>query len=492
MSNWFYSMKDVLGLLQADGYITERIPNSGELRCSCPKCGNGKKISRNFSVNLDSEVFHCFSCDFGGRFSQNLYAELNNIDRASANKEIMSRLGIDTSTAYPKRVRQISEPVASISADAEIAPVEVRDKVYRTTLRTLALTNKHKEDLLNRGLTEREISELGYKTFPGDDVQTVWKILDALKDNKLDPEGCAGFYRTSKQNKWFCKYPKKDMIMVKYMSFDKKLTGFQMRCNDEDLRRFDEESQSYVGLYPEKYMWWSTKSDNHGVKPAGMIHYACEFEKNDKEKWQPKLFEGKSGEKYMCITEGAMKGDIAHMISGKPFICLPGVSIRRDLEKDLPKLKEIGVTTFIICFDIDQLMNINVLRQADTLAKMLTDNGFKVKNGTIWDITYKTVSGNFQKFDLDYDFVFTSKTLQEAIDDEKLESIMDELISYGRINVFFAVSDSFSKEDRKRYSELLKLAKNKQIKSCKYVQYSIKYKGVDDFFAGTQRNVEYV
>ena len=223
-----------------------------------------------------------------------------------------------------------------------------------------------------------------------------------------------------------------------------------------------------------------------------MIHYACDFEINTNGAWQPKVFEGKSGEKYMCITEGAMKGDIAHMISGKPFICIPGVSIHKDLEKDLPKLKKIGVTTFIICFDADQLMNINVLKQNKKLSEMLMAHGFKVKNGTLWNLTYKTILNNYKKFDLFYDFIFTSKTLKKAIEEKKLNDILDELISLGRLNIFFVLSDRFTKEDKERYSELLKLAKSKNMKSCKYVQYSIKYKGVDDFFAGTQRNVKYV
>ena len=360
MNDWIYSMRDVLSLMQQDGYFPERIPGSGEYRCSCPICGRGKKINKSFCVDLNSEIYHCFSCSTKGKYSTNLYAEVNNIDRAAANNEILSRLGIDTKTAYPKRERRIDAPVASIDAEAEVASIMTRDKVYRTVLRQLSLSEKHKEDLLNRGLTEREISELGYKTFPGNDTKTVWKIVDALEKENLNPEGCAGFYKTKNKNVWFCKYPAKDVVMVKYMAFDNKLSGFQMRRNNEDLLDGD-----------GKYMWWSTKGENHGAKPAGMIHYACDFEKNEKSEWQPKVFEGKSGKKYMTITEGAMKGDIAHMISGKPFICIPGVSIIKDLEKDLPKLKELGITAFILAYDIDQLMNINVLKHLKVLAETL-------------------------------------------------------------------------------------------------------------------------
>ena len=122
MTNWIYSMKDVLSLLQHDGYIRENIPNSGEFRCSCPSCGGGKKIDRSFCVDLDTETYHCFKCELKGRFSQNLYAELHNMDKISAKKEIMSRLGIDTRTAFPKIKRYISEPAASIiDANADIA-----------------------------------------------------------------------------------------------------------------------------------------------------------------------------------------------------------------------------------------------------------------------------------------------------------------------------------------------------------------------------------
>ena len=482
---WIYSMRDVLSLLQQDGYFHEGIPMRGEHRCSCPKCG-GKKIDKCFKIDLDTESYGCFKCGWVGKYSQNLYADLNGIDRASASKEIMGRLGIDPTAAYPKRERKITPMNDSIETEAEVASVDVRNKVYRTTLRCLNLSDKHKNDLLNRGLTEREISELGYKTFPGEAsgkeaaVKTVWKITDQLKEKKFNPEGCAGFYKTKNKNLWFCKIPKNDVIMVKYMSFDNKLTGFQQRRNNEDLREGD-----------EKYLWWSSKKENHGAKPAGMIHYAVDFEKTE-EGYKPKLFTGASGEKYMCITEGAMKGDIAHMISGKPFICLPGVGIYKDLIADLPRLKELGVTTFMICYDTDQLMNINVLRHQQKLAELLVEAGFKVKNGTVWDLKYKTVQGDVKKFSLEDDFVFTPKTLKEAVEDEKLESILNELSASGRSNLFLAISDRFDKESKELYSKLLLAAKKGGFKSCKYVQYKITYKGIDDFYAGTQRNVEYI
>ncbi len=483
MSNYIYSMSQVLNILAQDyGYTQFNTPLRGtEVRCRCPKCA-GKKIEKNFGINLDSEIYNCFSCGFSGRFSTNLYADLLGIDRAEANKEIMGRLGITKDQAYPKRERKAQEVRDVIETDAAYeAPIEIKDKVNRQLLRCLKLSERHLNDMLDRGLTEREVSELGYKTFPGDDMKTVWGILDSYKEKGLNPDGVAGHFLTPKKAQWMINYPKKDVIMVKYMTFDNKLSGFQERRNNEDVKPGE-----------EKYYWFTSNGKNHGSKPSHMVHYACDFEKNEKGEFQPKLFAGKSGRKYMCITEGAMKADIAHMISGKPFIAVPGVGILKGLEKDLPRLKELGVTDFIICYDTDQIMNINVLKNQEKLEKMLYDAGFKVQNGTIWDLVYEKVDGTKAKFDTAEDFVFTRKTLTKAIENELLGSVLDDVKKLGRNSLYFAVSDTFSKEDRELYSVLLSKAKTAKFASCKYVKYKITYKGVDDFYAGAKRNVVYV
>ena len=483
MSNYIYSMSQVLNILAQDyGYTQFNTALKGtEIRCRCPKCG-GKKIEKNFGVNLDNEIYNCFSCGFSGRFSTNLYAELLGIDRAEANKEIMGRLGITKDQAYPRRQRKAPEVRDSVEAETVYeAPIEMKDKVNRCMLRTLSLSERHLKDMLDRGLTEREVSELGYKTLPGDDIKTVWKIEDAIKENKLSPEGVAGHYLTPKKAQWILNYPKKDVILVKYMTMDNKLAAFQERKNNEDLRPGE-----------EKYCWLTSNGKNHGSKPSQMVHYAVDFEKDEDGNYRPKLFEGQSGKKYMCITEGAMKADIAHMISGKPFIALPGVGILKGLEKDLPRLKELGVSDFIICYDTDQIMNINVLKNLEKLEKMLYDAGFKVQNGTIWDLVYEKVDGKKAKFSLDSDFVFTRKTLKKAIEDETLDSVLEDVMKLGRNSLYFAIPDVFSKEDRDLYSTLLNKAKTAKFKSCRYVRYKITYKGVDDFYAGQKRNVVYV
>ena len=478
---WF----SILSLLAQDGYsqLGRITPTStGEYRCNCLFCG-GKKLRKDMAINLDTEAWYCFSCGKGGHGGVSLYAEVYNLSWHDAKDEVYKRLNI--SSEHSPIVRHAATPNLSLDVStAETATPEVLDVANREFLRNLRLSEQHKSNMLNRGLDEIEISKLGYKTLMGtknpDSTKLIWQISDDLERKEIKRDGVAPWYKTSKQGKWFLNLPNCETMIAPYLSLHNELTGFQGRLNDEDLK----DGQG-------KYIWLSSNGKNCGAKPAGMVGYECDFEKIDGTTY-PKFFTGKSGKKYLCVTEGVIKGGVAHMISGKPFACLPGVGIQKDFLKDLPELKKIGVTDMILCFDIDQLMNVNVMVQLDLLMSKLREAKFNVTNGTVWDINYKTASGEIRQFNLASDFVFTRESLAEAIKEERLNNILSLLVEHGRKSVYFAIPDQFEEKDKELYIILLNAAKNDKMEGCQYIQYRMKYKGIDDYYAGTQRNIEYV
>lgn len=472
-----YTMSDVLSLCN--------IPHKRgtEIRIPCPFCGKKNKLDTNMGINMETQVYSCFSNpDHRGKFAVTFYAKYFGISNADAHKEICSQLGINPKMNYEHRTREIPKVEASVDLhEGETAPLDDRDKTYRTLFSMFTLDPLDKEELLNRGLTQEEIELLGYKSTTSDDIKVYFDITKRLEDAGCKLDGVAGFYRSKSKNYPMFNYYYKG-IMVPYVSFEKKITSYQIRRRKEE----------------PKYMWQTSVSTEefiriNGVSPTGNVHYACDFAKDKDGNYYPIPKDGASGKKYMCITEGAMKADIAHCISGIPFIGVAGTNATQSLIDDLPRLKEIGVTDFLMCFDEDQLVNVNVLSSLNKLSNQLFEAGFNVQNGSVWNIIYKEYKGDYAKFDIMSDFVFTPETLQNAIADKRLSDILKSLFELGRTNIYFALFDNnITQEDRENYKVLLELAKERKFASCKFVQWKLQYKGIDDFYAGTERNIEYV
>ena len=57
---------------------------------------------------------------------------------------------------------EASETVIELKAENEIqmASIAKRDRIYRRLISDLTLSDKHKKDLMNRGLSEKEIESL--------------------------------------------------------------------------------------------------------------------------------------------------------------------------------------------------------------------------------------------------------------------------------------------------------------------------------------------
>lgn len=441
-----------------------------DVRIPCPICGKGK-LDKNMVVHRDTGFFTCFSNpeEHHGKYPQGLYAKVYGLSGSEAHQQIMSQLGRNPKDYYEHRTRKIVPPVyVDKQEELPVADLVDRDKTYRNFLGLLSLSDKHREALKDRGLTNQEIEELLYKTQPAvDDNPYYFDITKKLIEKDCKFDGVAGFYRSKSKN-----YPminhQVEGITVPYVSFDGKIQCYQIRVDDDRLKPGD-----------NKYFWQTSAKNRLGSRPDGLVHYAVDFETKDG-KTCPKIYSGKN-DKYICITEGAMKADIAHAISGKPFVAIPGVGIINALVADLPKIKALGVTKIMMFFDTDQICNINVLIALEKLSGILREAGFEVENGTRWDL---------QNFNLSSDFVFTPKTLKEAIEDDRLDWIMDKLLELGRTRVWFAYPEEFKKEYVNMYHTLGEKAKEKKF-SGGHCKWSITRKGVDDFLASTMRNISF-
>lgn len=174
-----------------------RPSQKGEIKVLCPR---GVKTSRGktatFDVNLAKGNFKCYrECSdctgHGGMLD--LYNLLcgSGADRKTAYAEIVNKLKHGD---LPKIKRPAEPAFVPQKMQGNTADASVLDKAYRAFLATLTLGEKHRANLLSRGLTERAIQQGLYKSVP--QGQAAWgKSLRALETQGIVLQGVPGFYR---------------------------------------------------------------------------------------------------------------------------------------------------------------------------------------------------------------------------------------------------------------------------------------------------------
>ena len=98
--------------------------------------------------------------------------------------------------------------------------------------------------------------------------------------------------------------------------------------------------------------------------------------------------------KKVYLTEGGLKADVANALTGLPFIAMAGVNNFAGLKEALEQLKQIGVSTIVLAFDMDQYKNKNVLNALRTTSEIIKKSGLKQKIMK-WDTEYKGIDDYF-------------------------------------------------------------------------------------------------
>ncbi len=486
MDDFPYTISDVLRL---EGITFQT--GKKNIRVHCPIC-NSKKFSRDLTVNLETEIFNCYSgCGLRGRGATNFYAYLHGISSHDAYDNIMNELGIsDGKIKYEPRKRIIEstkeEPSAPEASDA------AKDNTYSHLLSCLKLSPQHKNNLLDRGFTIEEISLCGYATYPRvkDEgiTEELFHIPKHLLSQQCELYGVPGFYRTKNKNVWSM-MRSRGGIMVPYRNFFNQITAIQIRKNSEDIN-IDPET----GKKTSKYYSFSSSGYKDGCKSSAQAHFACDFICDKENRLQhPLISKG-----VVAITEGAMKADLAFRISGIPFIGFPGVNcVTTVLENIIPLLKDIGVHTIAIAYDMDRVTNINVSEALYQIKKTIIDKQMNCQEVT-WSKTIVNLDGTQSLINIDADFVFTPQTLKKAMEkrtfsqETGIDTILSRCIRIGKKNILFAFANSreISDETKNLYHVLEKHCHAKGL-TCTAVLWSLKLKGIDDYFACNKRNIDY-
>lgn len=447
-------------ILQMNGFKVLKTSGSDEIITYCPHCK-----SDNFWVNESKNTGHCWACDKSFNAIA-FHAEVNGLEYKDALKEVTNNNGYQA-VEYKEFNKQQD-------AVSEVAPIDIRSKTYSCLFKQLGLAPDHAENLKERGLN----SDLLFKTFDYSESEQK-KIVDSLINSGCELKEVPPFYMLN--GKYRIKKLQRG-ILVPYLDRKGRIQGFQLRVDDDKLKPF--KGKDGLMHEPSKYIWVSTKSipkgAKYGVKAETFISYCCSFRKDKDGSYYP-FFPGDT----VAITEGAMKGTIAHQLSGKAFLAIPGVnSGRSKLEKELAYLKERGVKYIELCFDMDMLLNDSVLKALDKLKKLITDNGMDYRT-VVWNTEYADFNGTHHQFDVETDFVFTPKTVRKFKEKNRLDVVVKEVKEMNR-NVFFAFKNKQDALDNKDMFIRLKESLDIDITP---VIWSLKLKGIDNYYAYSVKNI---
>lgn len=314
MSRFDYDIRDVVRVLN----LTIRRKNAQSYDVDCPFCGHkAGKLNVNFAKN----VFRCNYCNEQGGMLD-LYCKLYHVTKSEANRQIRDALNLGQ--YRDDYQRQVKVPEIPIPVNSDRAPDIEIDHTYSQMLSMLTLSCKHQEDLLGRGLTLEQIAAQRYRSVP---LFGIKRMVEKLKEKGCTLKGVPGFYQ-KEDGAWSIQFSSKNSgILIPILSMEGLIQGFQIRLDHVSDSR--------------KYIWLSSANYQMGVSSGSPVHVI-----------------GSLDAETVYVTEGALKGTIAHYLSGDTFLCAPGVSQHKSLKPILESLSGRKLKFVYEAYDMDKKMQI--------------------------------------------------------------------------------------------------------------------------------------
>ena len=251
--------------------------------------------------------------------------------------------------------------------NARATPQEIH-QTYSLLLSMLPLTPTHKAHLLSprRGLTEEQIARFGFKSTPP-------AFLCRSYAERLRRQGCTlqdvpGFY-TDNAGRWTINFGSRTAgILLPAVGMDGLICGMQIRL-DTSLRRRDDPP----GKSGAKYIWLSSIGKPHGVTSGSPLHFV-----------------GEPFAKTVYVTEGLLKADIAHCLTGRSFVAVAGVNSLNGLESALRCMAQNGTKLVVEAYDMDKLENEYVASAAEKVQQIAHAAGLQ-STSLVWNTACKGI-----------------------------------------------------------------------------------------------------
>lgn len=171
-------------------------------------------------------------------------------------------------------------------------------------------------------IEEEQIEKNGYKSTP---VFGFRRITKKLIEVGCTVKGVPGFYQ-EKDGEWSIHFnPKSAGFLIPIRNLEGLIVGAQIRLD-----------HPYDG---RKYIWLSSTNYHMGTSFGSPVHLV-----------------GEPGAKTIFVTEGPLKGDLSHALSGRTFGCVPGANQYANLPPFLQSMKEMGTEFVYEAYDMDKLL----------------------------------------------------------------------------------------------------------------------------------------
>ena len=319
-----------------------------EVEATCPFCHDHGPGKYHLSLNTATDQYRCHLCGAHGN-SVTLYAKLMGVTNREAYQALKQE-----GKVYPMSRREASPS----DAERQPLPLEQRHEAYTAMLDHLTLLDKHRENLLERGLSEERIQANQYRSMP--ETEAGRRLLAALlRSCGHELLGLPGF-RTY-YGDWTISGPKGFLIPVR----DKGglIQGMKIRLDDADKPN-------------RKYRWLSSRDLPNGTRSYSYVHVT-----------------GDTTQKRAFLTEGPLKGDVASYLAHDALlVCVGGVNAIRGLKDTL---KDLGVSQVVEAMDMDQMTNPDVRSAVLAMRKEVQAiKGLKYTKYT-WDPAYKGIDDYF-------------------------------------------------------------------------------------------------
>lgn len=353
-----YNIIDVVKCLS----LEVRHMNKADWDVDCPFCTvnpvNGHNGKGKLNICIPKDAFRCSRCDTHGGMLD-LYTLVKGVDRKQARQEILDYInhGIatDTHNICAKAQAEYNKRCKNRASAQEV------DRTYRAFLSLCVLEKQHKEQLLQRGLSEAHIKQFGFRTAPTHKEQHT-RIINKLLFYGYKLDGVPGFFK-DKSGRWnYNLFRFTSGILIPMMSIDRKIQGFQIRLDNP--------------REGNKYLWFSSKNKAQGLSSGSPAHITNPLEINS----NPVIY----------LTEGGLKADIACALSGKSFIGVAGVNNQSDLPELFNNLKQLGVKRIVDCFDRDCEYNVQVEKARRKLKSKVLKAGL-IYTRMSWDNRFKGI-----------------------------------------------------------------------------------------------------
>lgn len=355
-----FTIVDVINKL---GLAIREIKNN-ELYIDCPECHvnpkNGHSGKGRCQVLITEGVYSCQRCgEFRGGILD-LYCYYKGCNKKSANREMREYVSASVYKQNELRIHKIVKAAEeSVYDNANLASRTEINRTYRMFLSLCELAQEHKNNLLARGLSEKNIAHYGFKTTPVNFDERKGIVSELLKRGcKL--EGVPGFF-VNRTGKWDINlYDKIRGYFVPMCNLQNECLGLQIRLD--------------IPFDNCKYVWLSSKNKLSGVGRSSVPHISNT------------LNIGES----IYFTEGGLKADVAHCLSNRTFIAIAGVTQYKVLPILFAQLKKNGVKRIIDAYDSDCKYNLNVEKARQKLKGYVKKAGLEYFRME-WDEKWKGI-----------------------------------------------------------------------------------------------------